>query len=153
MSFLALGVRLGNLHLQRAIVGVIFGVIGYGVARAGEVDAGHSYENFLLLIGYWITPFLGVIVTDFWLRRGHYDEREFFDRRHNTFAGAAAMALGILVSVPFWNQSLWHGPVVDALPQLGDLSFIVGFVVASVVYYALSRSARSFSTERAPATS
>jgi purine-cytosine permease-like protein len=153
MSFLALGVRLGNLHLQRAIVGVIFGVIGYFVARAGEVDAGHAYENFLLLIGYWITPFLGVVLTDFWLRRGHYDEREFFDRRHNTVAGAAAMAAGILVSVPFWNQALWHGPVVDALPQLGDLSFIVGFVVAAVVYFTLSRSARSFSTQRtAPAS-
>jgi NCS1 family nucleobase:cation symporter-1 len=151
MSFLALGVRFGSLHLQRAIVAVLFGVIGYLVARAGEVDAGHAYENFLLLIGYWITPFLGVVLTDFWLRRGRYDEREFFDRRHNTFAGVAAMAAGILVSVPFWNQALWHGPVVDALPQLGDLSFIVGFVVATVVYYALSRSARSADPKRAAA--
>ena len=48
------------------------------------------------------------------------------------------MAAGIVVSIPFWNQSLWHGPVVDALPQLGDLSFIVGFVVAAGVYYALA---------------
>jgi purine-cytosine permease-like protein len=108
------------------------------VARAGEVDAGHSYENFLLLIGYWITPFLGVILADYWLRRGRYDEREFFDRRRNGFAGLAAMAAGIIVSTPFWNQSLWHGPVVDALPQLGDLSFIVGFVVAAGVYYGLT---------------
>ena len=62
------------------------------------------------------------------------------------------MAAGILVSVPFWNQALWHGPVVDALPQLGDLSFIVGFVVATVVYYALNRGARSLSPQRATAT-
>jgi hypothetical protein len=33
--------------------------------------------------------------------------------------------------------------VVDALPQLGDLSFLVGFVVASVVYYALTGSGRA----------
>jgi len=37
---------------QRGLVAVLFGVIGYLVARAGEVDAGHAYENFLLLIGY-----------------------------------------------------------------------------------------------------
>src|SRR6266852_4791403 len=142
MSFLALGVRLGSLHLQRAIVAVVFGVIGYLVARAGEVDAGHSYENFLLLIGYWITPFLGVIVADYWLRHGRFDEREFFSRRNTRVAGVVAMAAGIVVSVPFWNQSLWHGPVVDALPQLGDLSFIVGFVVAAGVYFVLgARSA------------
>ena len=109
---------------------------------------GHSHENFLLLIGYWITPFLGVILADYWLRRGRYDEREFFNRRHNSIAGVAAMAAGIVVSIPFWNQSLWHGPVVDALPQLGDLSFIVGFVVAAGAYFVLAGKS---STEAAAA--
>src|SRR6202165_523105 len=117
MSYLALGVRMRSLHMQRAIVAVAFGIIGYVVARAGELDAGHSYENFLLLIGYWITPFLGVILADYWLRRGRYDEREFFNRHHNGIPGVVAMAAGIVISIPFWNQSLWHGPVVDALPQ------------------------------------
>jgi purine-cytosine permease-like protein len=138
MSFLALGVRIGSLHRQRAVVAVVFGAIGFLVARAGEVDAGHSYENFLLLIGYWITPFLGVILTDYWLRRGQFDEREFFDTRHNTLAGLLAMLGGIIISIPFWNQTLWHGPVPDALPQSGDLSFIVGFVAAALIYFALS---------------
>jgi purine-cytosine permease-like protein len=138
MSFLALGVRVGGVRRQRALLAVVFGVIGYVVARAGEVDAGHAYENFLLLIGYWITPFLGVILADFWLRRGRYAEREFFNRRNNGIAGLVAMAAGIVLSIPFWNQALWHGPFVDALPQLGDLSFIVGFVVAAVVYFALA---------------
>jgi len=114
------------------------GGIGYVVARAGELDAGHSHENFLLLIGYWITRFLGVILADYWLHRGRYDERDFINRRHNPIAGLAAVAAGIVVSTPFWNQSLWHGPVVDALPQLGALSFIVGCVVAAGVYFALA---------------
>ena len=48
-------------------------MIGFIVARFGEQDAGHSYENFLLVIGYWITPYLGVIFTDYWLRRGKFD--------------------------------------------------------------------------------
>ena len=52
------------------------GGIGYVVARAGELDAGHSHENFLLLIGYWITPFLGVILADYWLRRGPHIRAE-----------------------------------------------------------------------------
>jgi purine-cytosine permease-like protein len=138
MSFLALGVRVGGLRRQRALVAVIFGIVGYLVARAGEVDAGLAYEHFLLLIGYWITPFLGVVMADYWLRRGRYDEREFFNRRHNAIGGLVAMLAGIVVSIPFWNQTLWHGPVVDALPQLGDLSFIVGFVVAAGVYFVLA---------------
>ncbi|HEV7664706.1 MAG TPA: cytosine permease, partial [Chloroflexota bacterium] len=153
MSFLALGIRVGGLRRQRALVAVLFGAVGYLVARSGEVDAGHAYENFLLLIGYWITPFLGVVLTDYWIRRGRYDEREFFSRRHNTYSGLVAMAAGIIVSVPFWNQTLWHGPVVDALPQLGDLSFIVGFVVAGGVYYALAAKSATQAAAAAVAAS
>lgn len=59
------------------------------------------------------------------------------------------VAAGIVVSIPFWNQSLWHGPVVDVVPQLGDLSFIVGFVVAAGVYFALAGKS---ATEAAAAT-
>ena len=44
---------------------------------------------------------------------------------------------GIIVSIPFWNQSLWVGPIAMAFPWLGDLSFIVGFVVAAAVYFVL----------------
>jgi NCS1 family nucleobase:cation symporter-1 len=62
------------------------------------------------------------------------------------------MAAGIVVSIPFWNQSLWHGPFVDAFPQLGDLSFVVGFIVAAGVYYALgARSATQAAAVAAPA--
>src|SRR5262249_21897478 len=40
MSFLALGIRFGKLHWQRGVVAVLFGIVGYLVARGGEVDAG-----------------------------------------------------------------------------------------------------------------
>jgi purine-cytosine permease-like protein len=143
MSFLALGIRFGHLHWQRALVAVVIGVIGYFVALGGQRDAGHSYENFLLVIGYWITPWLAVEIVDYWLRRGRYPLSEFYAHHHNPFAGLTAMLIGILASVPFWNQALWQGPVARSMPQLGDLSFLVGFLVAGVAYYALKRGART----------
>ncbi|GAC1317516.1 MAG: cytosine permease [Chloroflexota bacterium] len=139
LGFLALGVRLGNLKQQRAIVALAFGILGYLASRLGEVDAGHSYENFLLVIGYWETPFLAVVLTDYWLRRGRYHEAEFYNRRHTPWAGLIALIVGIGVSVPFWNQSLYVGPIAKAIPQLGDLGFLVGFLVSTAVYYALAR--------------
>jgi nucleobase:cation symporter-1, NCS1 family len=146
MSFLAMGVRLGGLHRQRAIVALVFGALGYFVSLGGERDAGHSYENFLLIIGYWITPYLGVVLTDYWLRRGRFHEREFYDSGHNPPAGLVAMVVGILASVPFWNQALWQGPLALAHPEWGDLSFLVGFFVAAAVYYLLARPALTRAT-------
>ena len=61
LSFTALGIKL-PLALRRAIVAVVFGVIGFIVALTGLHDAGTKYENFLLVIAYWIAPWLAVRV-------------------------------------------------------------------------------------------
>jgi nucleobase:cation symporter-1, NCS1 family len=141
ISFLALGIRWG-FQQRRAAVALGTGVLGFLVALLGRTTPGGTYESFLLLIAYWITPFLAVVLVDYWLHRGSYDEAVFFDPLHRTWTGAAAMLVGIASSLPFWNQSLFLGPVAKAHPELGDLSFFVGFVVAAVVYYALSRVVR-----------
>ena len=140
LSFLALGIRVRRVRLERALVTAGLSGVGYVVARLGETDVGRSYENFLLLIGYWIMPFLAVVCTDFWLRRGHYRVADFYARNRNSADGVLAMLAGIALSVPFWNQAAWRGPIAAALPQLGDLSFLVGFGGAAVVYYAFARS-------------
>jgi nucleobase:cation symporter-1, NCS1 family len=79
MSFLTVGIRL-PLRLRRALVAVASGALGLtiGLVFRAQVGPGSHYENFLLAITYWITPFLAVVLLDYWLRRGEYDEREFF---------------------------------------------------------------------------
>jgi purine-cytosine permease-like protein len=141
VSFLTLGIRLG-LKQRRAIVALLFGCVGFLVARTGNVGPGSKYESYLLLITYWIAPFVAVVLVDYAMRCGRYDEARFFDMRHNPWQGAVSMLAGIAASVPFWNQSLWQGPVASAHPELGDLSFLVAFVVAAVVHFVLTRSTR-----------
>jgi NCS1 nucleoside transporter family len=134
MSFLALGIRL-PLRLRRAIVAGVFGVFGFLLALSGLHDAGHKYENFLLVISYWIGPWLGVYLTDWYLRRGRRVDGFLFDRAHNPWGGFAAMAIGMAVSIPlFCNQSQYVGPVPRAVPALGDITFEVGFAVAALLY-------------------
>jgi hypothetical protein len=41
-------------------------------------------------------------------------------------------------SSPPWDQALWRGPFARAFPQLGNLSFLVGFAVSAVVYVGLA---------------
>jgi NCS1 family nucleobase:cation symporter-1 len=143
LSFTALGFKL-PLKAARAITALGFGVIGLVLAWFGLDDAGHSYENFLLVISYWIGPFLGVYFADWALRRGHRVDGFLFDTKHNPFAGWVAMAVGIVVSVAlFSNESFYVGVVPKAVPAIGDITFFVGGLVAAGVYAVLFSIERS----------
>jgi NCS1 family nucleobase:cation symporter-1 len=134
MSFLALGVKL-PLTLRRAIVAIVFGVAGFFLALSGLHDAGTKYNNFLLVIAYWIGPWLGVFFADQFLRRGKRVDGFLFDRKHNPWAGFAAMAIAIAVSIYlFANQSDYIGVVPNHNPHFGDIAFEVGFVLAALLY-------------------
>ncbi|HTZ91420.1 MAG TPA: cytosine permease, partial [Streptosporangiaceae bacterium] len=134
MSFLALGVKL-PLTLRRAIVAIVFGIAGFFVALSGLSDAGTRYNNFLLVIAYWIGPWLGVFFADQFLRRGKAVDGFLFDRKHNPWAGFAAMAIAIGVSIwLFANQTDYVGVLPKHYPALGDLTFEVGFVLAALLY-------------------
>jgi purine-cytosine permease-like protein len=135
MSFLALGVEL-PLQLRRAIVAAVFGVIGFLVAWSGLSDAGSKYENFLLVISYWIGPWLGVFLTDQWLRRHNRVDGFMFDRKHNPWGGVVAMGIAMVISIwLFSNQTKYVGVVPDHWGSFGDLTFEVGFVLAAAIYY------------------
>ena len=134
MSFLALGIKL-PLALRRAIVAIVFGIAGFFLALSGLHDAGARYNNFLLVIAYWIGPWLGVFFADQFLRRGKRVDGFLFDRKHNPWAGFAAMAVAIGVSIwLFANQTDYVGVVPKHYPAFGDLTFEVGFALAALLY-------------------
>jgi purine-cytosine permease-like protein len=136
LSFVALGIRL-PLALRRAIVALVFGVIGFVVAVTGLNDAGTRYENFLLIIAYWIAPWLAVMFCDQLLRRGQAVDQLLFDQRHQNWAGPVAMAAGMGLSIwLFSNQSEYVGVVPSHVPPIGDITFEVGFVITAVIYLA-----------------
>ena len=140
LSFLALGFRL-PIGVARAAVAAVFGVIGLGVAFAGLGNAGASYEAFLLVIAYWIGPWLGVVLTDRLLRRGQDPTALAQDRSHRNWAGPAAMAIGMAVSIVlFSNQERFVGLIATRVPALGDVTFEVGFLVAALTYAVAVRS-------------
>jgi nucleobase:cation symporter-1, NCS1 family len=135
MSFLALGLRI-RLTLRRALTALVFGVAGFFVALSGLHDAGAKYTNFLLIISYWIGPWLGVFFADQVLRRRKQVAGLLFDRRHNPWAGFAAMAIATGVSIwLFGNQPpRYVGLVPTHHPAFGDLTFEVGLVLAALLY-------------------
>ena len=141
MSFLTLGIRL-PLRLRRALVALASGLLGLvlGLVYQAQVGPGSKYENFLLAISYWITPYLAIVLLDYWLRRGAYQEHEFFDAHRPSWKAPLAMAAGIAASIPFWDQGhpIPLGYFPKHYPQIGDLSFFVGFVIAAALFLALN---------------
>jgi len=134
MSFLTLGFRL-PLALRRAIVAAVAGTIGFIVALTGLHDAGEKYTNFLLVVAYWIAPWLGVMFSDMLLRRRVRVDGFLFDTKHNPWAGWVAMGVAMVVSIwLFSDQTKYLAPIPKAHPGIGDLTFEVGFVLAAVLY-------------------
>jgi NCS1 family nucleobase:cation symporter-1 len=139
MAFLTLEIRLPS-HIRRALVGGVFGVIGFFVAWSGLSDAGHKYENFLLVIAYWVAPWLGVILTDRLFRRGTSSVGTMVTLGYRNWAGPVAFVVATVVSVwLFSDQTRYVGPVPSAHPAIGDLTPVVGFVLAAALYAVLFR--------------
>ncbi|MDP9166932.1 MAG: cytosine permease, partial [Actinomycetota bacterium] len=140
MAFVTIGVKIPS-HVARAVVTVFFGVAGFLVAWWALPDAAQSYEAFLLIIAYWIGPWLGTVFADQYLRRGQRIAGILYDRSYANWGGLAAFVIGLVASVLlFSNQEKYVGVVAKALPQLGDVTFFVGFLIAGAAYLVLCRS-------------
>src|SRR5262249_52675954 len=121
----------------------------------GLHDAGAKYTAFLLIISYWIAPWLAVMFCDqFLYRRRSLAEEEvlLFDRHYTNWAGPVAMVVGVVVSVwLFSNQLKYVGVVPTPFPSLVAITFEAGFVITAVVYLAWHAIPRSGAGGRAPA--
>lgn len=148
MSFLAVGIRI-PLALRRALVAGAFGVLGFVIALIASTDPKNSYENFLLVIAYWIAPWLGVVFADRLYRRGTRIAAFLSDdARYTNRPGLIALVVAMVLSIwLFANQTLYTGLLVAPTERIsggfitdygiGDLTPFVGFVLAVVVYFAL----------------
>jgi NCS1 nucleoside transporter family len=138
LSFTTLGIPLPH-RWRRALIAGVFGVAGFFVAWSGLHDAGEKYNNFLLIIAYWIGPWLAVYFTDQLIRPKAGIADLLYDRRHTSWAGPIAMALGMAVSIIlFSDQTEFVGFVTRSTAHtgygIGDLTFEVGMVVSAITY-------------------
>jgi nucleobase:cation symporter-1, NCS1 family len=142
MSFLAVGIKI-PLALRRAIVAAIFGVLGFFIAWSAIPDAGAKYTGFLLVIAYWIAPWLGIVFVDRLLRRGTAISSIVPARaKYRNPAGPIAFVVAVVASI--WLFANQYGYFVGVIPaaneNIGDLTALVGFVLAAVLYFILFKA-------------
>ncbi len=126
-SLLALGVR-----MPRWLAAVAVGVLGTVLAILGLRGFSGDYESFLLLLSYWIAPWLGVVLA----------QKTAPSLPRPIEAGFWAFLIGLLCSVPFMSQSLFTGPVARAMGG-ADIAYYVGGLVAATAYLLLRRGSQA----------
>ncbi|MFE7857187.1 purine-cytosine permease family protein [Streptomyces sp. NPDC057403] len=147
ISIASFGLRL-PAWLSRGVLVVVSGIAGTAAAWGSLSDAGSAYEAFLLIIAYWVAPWLGVVLVERWRRSRTGTAAELSarlsDRSFTNWPGIAALLTGVAVSVPlFSNQEDYVGYVPRHWPSFGDVTPLVGFAVSALLYTALRRPART----------
>jgi NCS1 family nucleobase:cation symporter-1 len=105
------------------------------------------YTNFLSFLMYVLVPWTAINLVDYYLlRHGDYRVEDFFKRdggvygRFNWVAICSYLA-GAVIQVPFSATAIYTGPAAAAMGGV-DISWIVGLVVVSPLYYVAARAFR-----------
>lgn len=129
-----------DLPLRRWMAALIVGIFGTAVAWfAGQHNYWEHYEVFLFLLGYWIAPWLAILAVDR-MSGGRSGGRLFYDRGHRVGVGVVAWLVAIAASIPFMNQPGspggfgFVGVFAAGHPAYGDITYLVSFVLAGVLY-------------------
>lgn len=101
-----------------------------------------SFETFLIILIDFLVPWTAINLTDYYIvKKGQYDIGDIFrpNGRYGRINGTAFFAYiaGFLAEVPFMNNTYFEGSIAKSLHN-GDISWIVGIVVAALLYGLLS---------------
>lgn len=124
-----------GIKIPRVTLAIISTAIGLILSLLGQGQFEHNYSDFLLLVGYWMTPWMGVLFADFYLKK-RFRQAPFDLRNRRAFgaAGFVSFIVGIIVSIPFMNATFNIQGFVSKAMGGADLAFYVGFLVAMMVY-------------------
>jgi NCS1 family nucleobase:cation symporter-1 len=128
--------------------------VGTVIAVAATANFLSDFSNFILFLAYFLAPWTAINLTDFYfVRREKYDIASIFDIKgiygRIDWRTMVAYLVAIAVEVPFMNTTFYTGPMVSHLGG-GDISWILGLIVASGLYVLLHRSLRAGSGAIAP---
>jgi NCS1 family nucleobase:cation symporter-1 len=128
----------------RAVITVILLVISLSLAVLGKDSFLVNYTDFILLLLYVLVPWTAINLVDYYLvQHATYDVESFLREDGGIYgrvnvAAVACYVFGILVQFPFISTPMYTGVVAKALDG-ADLSWIVGLILTSPIYYYAAR--------------
>jgi NCS1 family nucleobase:cation symporter-1 len=149
LSLQAAGIRIPR-PASAAVVATLAFILTL-ILNSGDLAA--SFENYLLLLSYWVAPWAAVVLVDWWSRRGRVDGERLLNLRllPSGLPALIAFVVGFAASVPFMSTALFIGPISSDVLHFADIAYVVGFVAAASVYFVLSRVVGEPAPEPTPA--
>ena len=150
LSLQGAGLRISRVYAAGAVA--VLGFLFTLYLNDGQLTV--KFESYLLFILYWVTPWAGVVLADWWLRGRKADVSRLADFASlpSGLVGLVALVIGFVVSLPFQTSSI-GGDLAKAtgLPinawaatlHYADFAFVIGFVVSFAVYWVAARGSVS----------
>lgn len=131
-----------DIRVKRWVTVVAGGVFGLALALVGGTHFESFYENFLLALDYWITPWLAIILVDFFVA-GMTTVESSLNAKPWSPSTLLIYGFSIAVSVPFMHPGLNLGYPVGALSSVfsgADFSYFISFGVATLLELIYTRN-------------
>ena len=156
LSLQAAGLRIPRVYSAAAVavLGFLFTLYLHG-DLGGSTDFANNFTNFILFISYWITPFVGVVLADWWLRGRTADPWSVVDfaKLPSGIVALVALVVGFVVGIPFQASTLGfnlnaNGGIFTLFNYVtanylhgADTAYYVGGGVAFLIYWFGARRA------------
>ncbi|MGB3436261.1 purine-cytosine permease family protein [Achromobacter sp.] len=128
---------------QRVLLVLVIVAAATAVALIGQHSFLNAFKSFILFLLAFFVPWSAVNLVDYYfVSRGQYHVEALSDPdgrygRWN-WPGILVYLFGVLVQMPFISTKLYTGPMVERLGGV-DISWIIGLVVPSILYYLFAR--------------
>ena len=150
----ALAALSAGLRLSRIALAAIVGIAGYLVTLyfIFAPSFAKAFDNWMISLLMWMSPWAGVVLADFFIRRkGKIDIAELYRTPETSaygdinWSGVAAFFAGLVAGwlVQDGLVGALQGPISINLLGGADLSWLFGIGVAASVYLVLEKRVRS----------
>ena len=125
-----------GIRVPRVLAAIATASLGYGLAVAGAGRYADLYTSYLLVTLYWIAPWIGIVLADWYLlgRRGGERDPPGWTRGATIFLLTAVLTIAL-----FSVSDLYTGPAARLLGG-ADIGYYVGFLLAGLWYAAAARA-------------